>query len=119
MTPNNLTYLSLAGMVGLYLLSNYTGYVLHIAKDGFYAPFHFLGGALTGIFVFSLTNEPFLSVMITLMIGVLWEAYEQVFWRLFIKKKKYRPGYQDTINDLILDVVGAVVAVGFLSNQFF
>lgn len=103
--------LSLIGLAVLYFLSLYTGYKLRIAKDAFYAPFHFLGGVLVGLFFYSLTNRAALSILLTVAIGILWEIYEQIVWKIFVKKKKLQPKRQDTINDLVLDMLGSALAV--------
>ena len=107
----DLTRLSLLGIASLYLLSLLCGYIFKINNDNFYAPFHFTGGLLFGTFWLSITNNAFLSVILTFAVGLLWEVYEQIVWKTLIKKKRLRPGKQDTINDLILDTLGAVVAV--------
>ncbi len=107
----SLAAFSLIGLIALYLISLYFGYVRHITNDNFYAPFHFIGGILTGLFFFSLTHNVAFSLVGTLMTGLLWEVYEQIVWKVFVKKKKFRPGRQDTFNDLCLDVLGSLLAV--------
>ncbi len=117
MTVNSYTILSFTGLVSLYSLSLFTSYVLNISSDKFYAPFHFLGGMLVGLFFFSLTRNAALSLALTLTVGLLWEIYEQIIWKVFIKKKKYRPGRQDTINDLVLDLLGSLLAISLLISS--
>lgn len=111
MAITSLTILSLTGLILLYSLSLFTSYKLNISNDNFYAPFHFAGGLLTGMFFFSLTERAPLAVILTIMVGILWEVYEQIVWKLFVKKKKFQPKLPDTINDLVLDFLGSVVAV--------
>lgn len=114
----DLVQLSLLGIASTYLLSLLCGYVFKIQNDLFYAPFHFTGGLLFGVLFFALTGNAFFTVILTFIIGLLWELYEQIIWKFLVKKKKLRPGKQDTINDLILDTLGSVVAVFLVLNFF-
>lgn len=52
-------------------------------------------------------------IFLVLGIGVMWEIGEWGLWKYFLKKKKYRPEKQDTINDICLDVIGALAGVIF------
>lgn len=110
-----LTFVSLLGLIILYFFSLYAGYVLHILNDAFYAPFHFLGGVFTALFFYSLTQNVFLTVPFVLTIGVLWEIYEQVVWKVFVRKNKLRPKLNDTASDLIFDTLGALLIVFLFS----
>lgn len=53
--------------------------------------------------------------MATLIIGISWEIYEWFLWKYVLKKEVFKPKKQDTINDLVLDSLGAITTILFLS----
>lgn len=114
MVAISLTIFSFTGLVVLYFLSLFTSYKLKISNDNFYAPFHFLAGGLVGLFFYSLSSNLKLSLLLTLVVGIIWEIYEQIIWKVFVKKKQLRPKRQDTVNDLILDVLGSLLAISIV-----
>lgn len=85
-------------------------------------PFHFAGGFLTGAFLFAVISKISVSqvafgdiaaytLTLTVIIGILWEVYEWLLWRYFLKVKKLKPQRADAINDLVLDLLGGALAV--------
>ena len=112
----NLPALSLLGLISLYLIAQVTNFIFGIQNDKFYAPFHFAAGVMLGILFFTLTKNTFLTILLTLLIGILWEVYEYLMWKYVLKKNKFKPRRQDTINDLFLDFLGTLLGI-FLSGQ--
>jgi len=114
----NLVAWSLAGLLVLFFLSHYTGYILNIRNDQLFAPFHFAGGVLVALLFYGLTRSYAMSILATLIIGIAWEIYEVMLWKLVLKKRKYKPKKDDTRNDLVLDFVGSLAAVALLAKGF-
>lgn len=98
-------------LILLVITAEICGKVLKIRSDVFYSPFHFLAGALTSIILFNLIGNKVLSVALTAVVGILWEVYERLEWKYFIKKKSWKPTKKDIISDLILDFLGAILAL--------
>jgi hypothetical protein len=109
----NLTIISFSSLVVLYALANFCGFVVKIQSDWFYAPFHLVGGALTFLFFHSFLPNYVVCLFLTEAVGILWEVYEWLLWKYFLKKKIYKPQADDTRNDLILDFAGALL-IGIL-----
>lgn len=107
----NLKFFSLFGLVILFLLAQIATFKYSITRNRFYAPFHFVGGFLSAIFLFSFTGNYLAAVFGTIGIGVLWEIYEYLLWRFVLKEKRFKQERQDTLNDLVLDFVGGISAV--------
>lgn len=109
------------GLVSLFVLDLICAIYFKIRSDAFYAPFHFVGGLLMAIFLFEIMriadfailglNRSTLAVIGTVLVGASWELGEWLLWKLFLKKKKYKPGGRDTVNDLCLDLIGALAAI--------
>jgi len=108
-------FYSLLGLIILFVVANISGFILNIRNDKFFNYFHFLGGLVVTIFFFSFTNNYLTALALTFITGILWEVYEWVSWKYFLKKKKYKPMKKDTKNDLVLDMVGGVVALIILT----
>ncbi len=106
---NFVSDVSFIGLVLLFIIAEVCSSVLNIRSNSFYNYFHFTGGALTFIFIFSLTGNHILSLLATEAVGILWEIYEWARWKFFQKKKIYQPELTDTRNDLLLDLFGAIV----------
>lgn len=102
---------SLLGLVSLVILSYITTFAFHIRSDEFYNYFHLAAGILAMFFFYSLTTNFLLSILLTELIGIIWEVYEWLEWKIILKKKKYQPQPDDTKNDLVLDFVGSLVGV--------
>lgn len=102
---------SLLGLVIIYILSNICGFVLNIRSNRFFTIFHFAGGLLTALFFFSFFNNYLFVLILTVVTGVFWEVYEWLLWKYVLKKKQFKPERQDTINDIIVDILGAIVAL--------
>ncbi|KKU57470.1 MAG: hypothetical protein UX80_C0015G0004 [Candidatus Amesbacteria bacterium GW2011_GWA2_47_11b] len=113
----NLPALSLLGLISLYLIAQVATFIFGIRNDKFYAPFHFVAGVFLGIIFFALSKNPFSTISLTLLAGILWEVYEYSMWKHVLKKSKFKPKRQDTINDLFLDFLGTLLGI-FLSGQF-
>jgi len=64
------------------------------------------------LFLNNFINNSILGVLFVFIVGVLWEIYEWLRYRYFFKEKIYKPEKIDTINDLILDTLGAIVGIG-------
>jgi len=88
--------------------------MLNIRNEKFFNYFHFSGGLVLTLFFFSFVGNYSLSLLLTFVTGIVWEVYEWASWKYFLKKKKYKPMKKDTKNDLILDMVGGVVAIVIL-----
>ncbi len=86
--------------------------------------FHILGGVFTAraawIFVFSskkITGVPrwflfFVLLGAVAIVGILWEVYEflhDAWWGT-----TFQPSQGDTMSDLMMDLVGAVMFIGFM-----
>lgn len=111
----NLVVWSIAGLVGLLILSRITTYVLGIRSDKFYSYFHLTAGILATFLFYSFTGSYVLSIALTLLLGITWEVYEWYEWKLVVKKKKFKPQPDDTRNDLVVDFVGSLFAVAALA----
>lgn len=82
-------------------------------------PMHFLGGLFTNLLIISIflrfkktnnisvINLVIMSLIITLLIGLLWEGYE-IFWDVFAGKKHI---FIDSLSDIFFDLAGGVEAV--------
>jgi predicted membrane protein len=119
---NNLTLAAFGGLACLFILAEISGSVFKIYSNRFYSYFHFVGGALTFLFWQSLMNNLISCLLLTGLVGVLWEIYEYFDWKLFRKRKIYKPQDNDTINDLIMDMLGGlavVIILAFLGVHFF
>ncbi len=108
-------FYSFLGLVIIFTVANISGFMLNIRNDKFFNYFHFLGGLVVTLFFFSFTSNYTQALFLTLLTGILWEVYEWVSWKYFLKKKKYKPMKKDTRNDLILDMVGGMVAILILA----
>ena len=100
---------SALGLIFLFLLSEITGSVFKIYRNSFYSYFHFVGGGITFLFWYSLIQIKMVCLFLTLATGIVWEIYEWVRWKYFIKEKKKKPQRGDTATDIILDVVGGIL----------
>lgn len=109
----NLTTISLLALFIIFLVSRITDYVFKIRNDTFYRPFHFAGGFFVTLAAFDITKSFISSIVITIIIGLLWEAYEWALWRYipYFHKRENKPGIEDTKNDLLLDLLGSVSAL--------
>ena len=99
----------LAGMAALFVAAEVCSFVFKIHAEKFYRIFHFAGGALTYLLFLNLTQNRLLSLGLVFGTGVLWEIHEWVLWKFFLKKKVYKPGGRDTKDDLLMDVLGALL----------
>lgn len=73
---------------------------------------HFLGGFFVGMFWLELTKLSLLAISLTLLVGVIWEMGEYFLGIRKFKKsgtRKYMIKTKDTIEDLIFDILGAIV----------
>jgi len=104
----------LFGLILLFALAQITTFVFKISRNRFYSPFHFAGGFLAALFSFSFVGNYLLALLLTIAIGVLWETYEYLFWKFVLKKKKFKPEREDTIQDIVLDFLGGITAVVIL-----
>lgn len=114
----DITVYSLIGLLSLVVLSYICTFILHIFNDRFYSIFHLAGGILSVYLFYSVTKNYLLSITLTIMLGIAWEIVEWGQWKLILKKKKYRPRFDDTRNDLILDFVGSITGALLLSLPF-
>lgn len=111
---NSILLASSIGLILLFILAEVCGEILKIRKNSFYRLFHFTGGALTFLFFFSLIPNTILCLILTETVGVLWEIYEWIRWKLSPKKKLNKLERKDTIEDLILDMGGAIFGLLFI-----
>lgn len=107
----NITILSLAALFSLYLLSYVCGYVFKIYSNKFYGIFHFAGGYLMYIFINSLVKNWLLSLSGVVIVGILWEIYEWIFWKYISRRKRDKPQKKDTTNDLFMDILGGITSL--------
>lgn len=105
---------SLIGLIALFLVAQTTTFVFGVRNEKFYAPFHFGAGVFLGIIFFGLLGSPFQTIVLTIFLGILWEIYEEVMWKFFLKKRIFKPQRQDTVNDLFLDFLGSVFGIFIL-----
>jgi hypothetical protein len=110
---NSLFPTSLTGLITLFILSEICGQVFKIRNNSFYRIFHFTGGCLTFLFLFSMIPNTILCLILTEIVGVFWEIYEWIRWKYFGRKKIDRPQKKDTLEDLVLDFTGGVFALIF------
>jgi VanZ family protein len=107
----SLPFQSLIALIALFLIAQVTTFIFGVRNEKFYAPFHFGAGILLGIIFFSITKSALLVIIFSITVGVLWEIYEQLMWKHVLKKEKFRPQRQDTINDLFLDFLGSILGI--------
>ena len=103
------------GLGILYVLAQISTFVFDITDNEYYNYFHFTGGVLTGLLMYSFTNNYVSALLLTIVVGGLWEVHEWMLWKFFYHKKKFKQEKDDTINDLVLDSVGALTALVVLS----
>jgi len=106
---------SFLGLILLYASAQIATFVFKKTDNEFYNYFHFTGGVLVGLFMYSFTNNYLTAFLLTIVIGLLWEVHEWILWKFFYHQKKFKQEKDDTINDLVLDGVGALVALVVLS----
>lgn len=97
------------GLIILFVSVEICAFVFKIHSDRFYRVFHFAGGALTYLLFLNLTQNRLVSLGLVLVIGVLWEIHERILWKFFLKKSVYKPGGRDTKDDLLMDILGALL----------
>lgn len=98
-------------MVVLYILAEISNLVFKIHSNKYYSIFHFVGGALSYLLFFSIFNSKMISFIGVFVIGVSWEVHELLIWKHVFKKKLYKPERKDTLNDIIVDISGALVVM--------
>lgn len=99
----------IVGLIILFVFAEASSFVFRIHSDKFYRVFHFAGGVLTYLLFSNLTQNKLLSLVLVFVIGVLWEIHEWILWKFFLKKKMYKPGGRDTKDDLLMDILGALL----------
>lgn len=126
--------LTITLMILLLLANVYLNVTQHwIATIAESIAFHFLGGFLAAMLVFSLYHSEFAKlsqpvrfltiVAITLMIGVFWEFSEYIanqtlnnwIYRVYHYRGYFMGDLDDTVQDLAMDTIGALtfVILGF------
>lgn len=111
----NLLFLVVGALLALFLLSYISSLLLNLHNNDFFSHFHFVAGFLTTVFFFLLFKNYVLALALTVCTGVIWEFYEVVSWRYLIKKKAFKPARKDTVEDIILDFVGGLLALVILA----
>ena len=107
----NLTTLSFLALILLYALANICDRVFNIHSNKFYKMFHFAGGFFVYIFINSLISNKLVSLFGVILVGVVWEIYEWLFWKYVSKRKIDKPQKKDTTNDLFMDFWGGTSAL--------
>lgn len=102
-------------LVVLFILAHVSSLLLNLHNNDFFSHFHFVAGFLVTVLFFLLFKNYILALVLTVCIGVIWEFYEWVSWKYFIKKKSFKPERKDTIEDIILDFVGGLLALVILA----
>lgn len=108
-----MTYLVFA-LVVLYIVANICGFGLKIRNNLFFYPFHFTGGVLVALLIYNLTANKTVAFLGTISIGILWEVYEWLLWKYFLKKKEFKPQNLDTLLDILCDTAGALVILSLV-----
>jgi hypothetical protein len=103
------------GLIVLFILANLADRIFHIYRNSFYSLFHFIGGAVSFLFWYSLTGLRGVSLLLVLITGVVWEIYEWIRWKYFTHKKHDKPENKDTLNDLVFDILGGTVELLLLT----
>lgn len=111
----DLTMYSFIGLVTLVATSYITTFVFNIFNDRFYSYFHLLGGIFGVIFFYTITRNYLFSIVLTEILGIGWEILEWGQWKLILKKKKYKPRFGDTRNDLFVDLAGSLSGVTLMA----
>jgi hypothetical protein len=96
-------------MVLVCVIAEVSDFVFKIHSNKYYSVFHFVGGGLTYLLILSITKNSCISLFGVLVVGVLWEIHEWLLWKFILKKKLYKPGEKDTLNDLVMDILGAFI----------
>lgn len=104
----------LIALILLYVSANFFGFVVKIKNDLFFYPFHFLGGVLIALLIYTLTGNTTLAFIGTLGVGILWEVYEWLLWKHVLKKKEFKPKNLDTLFDIMCDTAGALVILSLV-----
>jgi len=99
----------LIGMIILFIGAEISSFIFNINADKFYKIFHFVGGAMSYLLFLNMFYNRFFAIVLVLVLGLFWELHEWLLWKFFLKKKKFKPGGRDTLNDLMMDVLGALV----------
>lgn len=106
--------LTFIGLISLVALSYITTFIFHIYDDKFYNYFHLIAGILSASLFYNLFQNYFLALILTVALGILWEIFEWLQWKLLIKKKLFKPNPLDTRNDLFLDFIGGILGLTLL-----
>jgi VanZ family protein len=107
----SLPFQSLIALIALFLIAQVTTFIFGVRNEKFYAPFHFGAGILLGIMFLSILKNSLAAIVLSITVGFLWEIYEQIIWKYVLKKERFKPRRQDTINDLFLDLLGSLVGI--------
>jgi len=122
MLKNNFIFfiVSIAGLIILFLVN------LWGARRGYYRKgeenfwfdkiMHFCGGFFVAVFWFGLTQNSIYIILLTLIIGIIWEIAEYIYGVYKFKKTgtgKYMTETRDTLEDLFFDLLGAFSWLGF------
>ena len=104
-------FYSFFALMVIFFIAYMAGFMFNNRNDKFYNYFHFTAGFLLTLFIYSFTNNYLASLLLTFVVGVIWEIYEWASWKYLLKKKKYKPTKKDTKTDLILDTLGGTLAI--------
>ena len=110
----DLLFVVALALLALFVLAYTGGLLLNLHNNDFFSHFHFVAGFLTTILFFLLFKNYILALSLTVGIGIVWEFYEVVSWKYLIKKKSFKPERKDTIEDIILDFIGGLLALVIL-----
>ncbi len=105
---------SVLGLTILFITAHISFHVWHIDNDRYYSIFHLSAGGLVAIVWYGLIGNLGAAVFLTVVVGLVWEIYEVLMWIYVLKKKRFKPDPVDTRNDLMLDFVGALLAVAWI-----
>lgn len=106
-----MTIYSGIALAALYVLAYICDLVFKIHTDKFYSPFHLMGGFLVFVFLNSFIQNKAVSLALVIVVGILWEIYEYILWKLFKGKPFKRPKKKDTTYDLIFDFIGGLTSL--------
>ncbi len=103
-----LAIITLSSLISLYLIHIY-GISKHLYVGIWYYDLiaHFLGGICLALSALYILKNPKYIILITFILGVMWEIYEWYFNLTGHPFGSYEYNF-DTIKDLIIDTIGAV-----------
>ncbi len=115
MIIKEISFISVVAIAVLFLISHFGKERGWYKKKGnwFSRIMHFCAGFVVGMFWSGFTSRAFGIIGLTFAVGVLWEIAEYILGIFMEKLGRYGmvPEIEDTIEDLICDLLGAIASV--------